>query len=167
MKEYKPNYLNTVIYKLVCNDLNITDVYIGHTTNFKSRMYGHKSSSKISNLKIYQIIRKNGGWNNWKMEIIKNYPCNCLFEAVKEEQYFYNLMKPSMNSTPPICQFDINKPNGESLINFRDKRHKIRLYRLNNKLEKHYNFYKARQKILKYQLNLVVFLVCSIYLLIS
>ena len=32
----------TIIYKIACNDLNITDLYIGHTSEFKRRQYEHK-----------------------------------------------------------------------------------------------------------------------------
>ena len=28
------DYSRTVIYKIVCNDLSITDCYVGHTTEF-------------------------------------------------------------------------------------------------------------------------------------
>jgi hypothetical protein len=67
------DYSNTIIYKIFCNDVNVTDSYIGHTTNFIKRKYQHKilccSSKK---LKIYDTIRKNGGWDNWNMvEIAK------------------------------------------------------------------------------------------------
>ena len=62
------NYQNTVIYKIVCNDLNIEDVYVGHTTNFTKRKYAHKYSSENQNgiqyeNKIYKTIRKYGGLN--------------------------------------------------------------------------------------------------------
>ena len=36
------DYSKTIIYKIVCNDLNITDVYVGHTTNFIKRKARHK-----------------------------------------------------------------------------------------------------------------------------
>ena len=35
-------YNNTLIYKIVCNDLNIKDVYVGHTTDFRRRKNCHK-----------------------------------------------------------------------------------------------------------------------------
>ena len=39
------NYTNTHIYKLVCRDPNITECYVGHTTDFKSRKYKHKAAA--------------------------------------------------------------------------------------------------------------------------
>ena len=56
------NYQNTIIYKIVCNDLNIKDLYVGHTTDFRRRKGGHKSRSSSSDMKIYKAIRDNGGW---------------------------------------------------------------------------------------------------------
>ena len=31
------DYSKTIIYKIVCNDLNIIDVYVGQTTNFTKK----------------------------------------------------------------------------------------------------------------------------------
>ena len=61
------NYSNTIIYKIVCNDLNIKDCYVGHTTDFKSRKCKHKSVCNNANAKefnyyVYKFIRENGGW---------------------------------------------------------------------------------------------------------
>jgi hypothetical protein len=47
----------TVIYKIVCNDLN-TDVYVGHT-NFINRKAKHKSKKntmKIKKIKYKKVI---------------------------------------------------------------------------------------------------------------
>ena len=64
------DYSKIVIYKIVCNDLNIPDCYVGSTTNFSRRKNGHKtacnnSNLKNHNLKIYLAIRANSGWDNW------------------------------------------------------------------------------------------------------
>jgi predicted GIY-YIG superfamily endonuclease len=57
------NYQNTVIYKIVCNDLNIKDLYVGHTTDFTKRKCCHKTrcgniNGKHYNYKVYDYIRK-------------------------------------------------------------------------------------------------------------
>ena len=41
------NYSNTIIYKIVCNDLNIKDLYRGSTTDFHNRKSNHKSKKMI------------------------------------------------------------------------------------------------------------------------
>ena len=46
------DYLKTIIYKIVCKDLNITDFYVGHTTNFIKRKATHKTAcNNINNKK--------------------------------------------------------------------------------------------------------------------
>ena len=60
------DYQKTVIYKIVCNDLTVTYIYVGMTTDFTNRKYNHKSdcnniTDKHYNFKIYDIIRANGG----------------------------------------------------------------------------------------------------------
>ena len=55
------DYNNTIMYKIVCDDLNVKDCYVGHTINMTKRKCWHKSScnnekNKNHNLKIYQIL---------------------------------------------------------------------------------------------------------------
>ncbi len=100
------NYQNTIIYKIVCNDLNIEDVYVGHTTNFTKRKCSHKSNSINQNganyeLKIYKTIREYGGFENWSMIEIEKYPCNDLQEASKQERYYYELLNAKLNTVVP------------------------------------------------------------------
>ena len=93
------DYSNTIIYKITCNDTSITDIYVGHTTNFIKRKYQHKVlCNNSSKLKIYDIIRQNGGWNNWSMVEIAKYCCQDVTEARIREQEHYELLKPSLNS---------------------------------------------------------------------
>ena len=97
------DYSNTTIYKIYCKDTNMTDTYVGHTTNFKEREYSHmKCCENIhNNTKVYKTIRENGGWNNWDMVEIANYNCKDLIEAKMKEQYHYELLKSTLNSYPP------------------------------------------------------------------
>ena len=100
------NYENTIMYKFVCNDLNITDTYAGHTTEFTKRKWGHKTcchnkNSKNHNLKIYQTIRENGGWANWSMIEIEKYQCVDGNEAGARERYWYEQLNANMNMQTP------------------------------------------------------------------
>ena len=59
-------------YKLVCNDTNIKDFYIGSTVNWNDRKTLHKSdcnnqNGKKYNTPCYKTIRAHGGWDNWSM----------------------------------------------------------------------------------------------------
>jgi hypothetical protein len=101
------DYSNTIIYKITCNDEKINHSYVGYTTNFVQRKYAHKMScinTKSSNYKckLYEVIRNNGGWDNWKMEIINFFNCKDHYEARKKEQEYFLLLKATLNSTEPM-----------------------------------------------------------------
>jgi hypothetical protein len=100
------NYEKTVIYKIVCNDLSITECYVGHTTDFVRRKSEHKRSCYNENhndynLKIYKTIRDNEGWANWSMLEIEKFPCKDVNEACARERYYYELLNSALNSNFP------------------------------------------------------------------
>jgi hypothetical protein len=124
------DYSNTIIYKIICNDKSINDVYVGHTTNFTKRKYLHKSAcTNLDNkLKIYHAIREHGGWDNWDMVEIARYNCKDKTEARIKEQQHYEELKSTLNSCPPcvdkkkyfcaICNLQCNTPKSyETHIN--------------------------------------------------
>lgn len=112
------DYSQNVIYKIVCNDINVKDCYVGHTTQFRERKASHKSKcnnekNKLYNLNIYQIIRENGGWSNWSMIEIEKYPCHDGNEARARERHWFETLNANMNGNNP-CRtikewFDDNK----------------------------------------------------------
>jgi len=102
----KDDYSNTIIYKITCKDPNIKDIYVGHTINFVQRKHSHKQNcvnTKSPNYKckLYETIRSNGGWSNWKMEIIHFFSCGGLCEAKQVEQEYFTLLNANLNSVEP------------------------------------------------------------------
>jgi len=101
------DYSKTVMYKIVCNDLNIEDCYIGHTTDFTKRKNHHKLFAKAphkgtnENCKVYSIIRANGGWDNWTMVEIEKFPCLDGNEARARERYWYETTNSNLNDRCP------------------------------------------------------------------
>jgi hypothetical protein len=100
------DYSNTVIYKIVCNDPTITDIYVGSTCNFTNRKYRHKSRCTNTNadsreIKLYKIIRDNGGWCNWSMLEIEKFSCLDGNEARTRERYWHDQLSAVMNSNIP------------------------------------------------------------------
>ena len=95
------DYSRTVIYKIVCNDLSITDVYVGHTTDFIKRKCKHKSETIKNRIKLYETIRQNGGWENYSMIEIEKYPCIDSNEARSRERYWYEVLKANLNTQYP------------------------------------------------------------------
>ena len=64
------------LYKISCLDLNIDFLYIGSTKNYTRRKCAHKNvcnniNANRHNLKVYETIRNNGGWDNWMMNPIE------------------------------------------------------------------------------------------------
>jgi hypothetical protein len=76
-----------IIYKIYKD--GVDDFYIGSTTDFIKRKYGHKTVSKTSDIKIYKIIRDNGGWDEWIMTAIEEYKeCENQIQArIREEEW--------------------------------------------------------------------------------
>jgi predicted GIY-YIG superfamily endonuclease len=81
------------IYKIVCNDVSCLEFYVGSTTCFRKRKYSHKSRCNNPNdirynSKIYNDIRENGGWDNWRMVILEEMIDTTKIQAnIREEHY--------------------------------------------------------------------------------
>ena len=108
------NYANTIIYKIVCNDLSVTDCYVGHTTDFIRRKAVHKShsineKSKAHNYKLYKIIRENGGWSNWSMIEIEKCTCANGNEARAKEREWYEKLNSNLNTIEPTSLITKNE----------------------------------------------------------
>ena len=120
-------YDYTIIYKIVCKDLNIKDLYVGHTTNFLERNKNHKRTydNNKFNYRVYETIRKYGGWENWEMIEIEKYPCNDVNEAKSRERYYYELLNANLNKAIPII-FDEEKAeyNKNYMIDYNEENKK-------------------------------------------
>jgi hypothetical protein len=95
------DYSKTIIYKIE-HTIDKSLLYVGHTTDYTKRKYGHKTScicekSKVYHLKVYQMIRDNGGWNMFQMLEIKKFPCQDSKEACAEEERVRVELKATMN----------------------------------------------------------------------
>lgn len=100
------DYSKTIIYKLVCKDINIKELYVGHTTDFTSRKYCHKSrcnnlNSEHYNSLLYQFIRENGNWENWEMVMIEEVSCTNAIGAAKQERLRIEELQATLNSYLP------------------------------------------------------------------
>ena len=49
------NYDNTSFYKIVCKDLNIKNLYVGHTTGFRRRKGSHKTNCNNASMKNHNL----------------------------------------------------------------------------------------------------------------
>ena len=130
------DYSNTVFYKIFCNDATVNDLYVGHTTNFEQRKSDHmrgciKDNSPNHHLKVYKFIRANGGWDNWRMDIIGSKDCADHYEARKIEQTYFEKFGATLNSIEPLPVDNENTNNNE---NTNDKNPVLQLIEKNNEL---------------------------------
>ena len=138
------DYSKTVIYKIVCNDLAITDLYVGSTTDFIKRKSCHKSicnnlNSKSYNLKIYQTIRENGNWGNWSMVQIEEYPCANGNEAYARERYFYEQLNSTLNMAfPKRSEIEYYNTNKGKLLEDQKKYCKLNKDKIKEMRSKYY-----------------------------
>ena len=149
-----PDYNNNCIYKIYCKDKNITEIYIGHTTNFKRRKREHKTScnnekSEKYNTYVYKFIRMNSGWDNFYMVQLYNYPCNNIKEACIEERNCIERLGAKLNRYNPYSTNDELRQNKNDL-------YQINKEKILEKAKEHYQINKEKllEKVKEYyQLN--------------
>jgi hypothetical protein len=88
------------------DDYNNDNIYIGSCCNFVRRKCCHKSACnspnyKNHNLKVYQFIRENGGWNAWVMTKIIDYACNSKSDLNIMERRYIDEYKSKLNCIIP------------------------------------------------------------------
>ena len=91
-----------IFYKIVCITDDIDLCYVGSTANWKERQREHKSrcnneNDKSYNNKKYQIIRANGGWENFKMIQLGTREQLTKREAEQIEEQYRQELKANMN----------------------------------------------------------------------
>ena len=59
MTKVNIDYSNTIIYNITCKNITVTDIYVGHTTNFVQRKESHKQNCKNNQCKLYTTIKNN------------------------------------------------------------------------------------------------------------
>ena len=134
------NYQNTIIYKI--QHIEKDDLlYVGHTTDFKERKHSHKKNVNSTTgtkfkIKVYQMIRDNGGWDMFKMLEVVKFPCNDRREADAEEDKIMRQLKANMNSIGAILDVDNIKQYGKQYRE--DNKDKIN--------EKKKEFYKTNKE---------------------
>ena len=97
------DYSKSVIYKIEHVD-NPELLYVGSTTDFIRRKSEHKrdcnneNKKKTYNLKLYTMIRSNGGFESFKIMIICEFPCNSKTELLIEEEKYRKELQTNLNS---------------------------------------------------------------------
>ena len=159
------DYSKCIIYKIVCNDLNVKDLYVGSTTDFTKRKSQHKLNCKnvrdsLYNVKVYNMIRENGGWDNWSMIEIEKFPCSDNNEARARERYWLETLNAKLNTNIPIrTREEYREDNKDKLKEYREAKKNGTFVSKKDKLKEYYknyykNYYEANQdKMLEYFLK--------------
>jgi hypothetical protein len=132
------DYSKTIIYKIVCNDLNVKDIYVGSTTDFTKRKNKHKSCCDTnSSYKIYEIIRDNGGWKNWTMLEIEKFSCKDGNESRTRERYWLEQLQATLNTILPIATEEDTEESRKKYLEKYKAEHvkEIKQYHANNYIE--------------------------------
>ena len=100
------DYKNAFIYKFVCNDIFVINIYVGSSVNWIKRKAQHKhccnnEHSESYHKYLYQVIRENGGWDNWTMIKLCDFPCDTKFQLEAEERRYMELLKADLNKQVP------------------------------------------------------------------
>ena len=82
------------MYRITIGDYT----YIGSTKDFIQRKRQHKVDCRIKDLKVYQIIRENGGWDNCEITPIEEYECEGQLQAHIREEHWRREYNANMNS---------------------------------------------------------------------
>ena len=101
------DYTKTHFYKIVCKDTDITECYVGHTTDFSKRKSQHKRMTTNENdrhydIYLYQFIRENGGWDNWEMINIETRSCKDSLEAKTIERECTEKLQANLNRVKAV-----------------------------------------------------------------
>ena len=124
-----PDYLKGCIYMIKKqDDFNNENIYIGSTCNFTRRKHKHKTTcnnenDKDYNLKLYQYIRENDGWDAWVMTKIIDYPCNSKSELNIMERRYIDNYKSTLNCNIPTRTNKQYQNDNKEKIAQRKKRH--------------------------------------------
>lgn len=93
------------VYIIKCKDDKIPEIYIGSSVNLPNRINRHHSAyEEFPNRKVYKFIRENGGWDNWKFEVIETLNEND--DVLKIERNYIEDNVKNLNQAKPYLTQD-------------------------------------------------------------
>jgi hypothetical protein len=119
-----------IMYKIVPKNPELKYCYIGHTINFSNRKNQHirntsnENDNKHYHLKHYDVIRQNGGWDEWEMIEIEQFKGKTKLEARIREQELIDEYQANLNSLKAYITEDERKATKNAITE---------KYRQNNK----------------------------------
>ena len=103
MSKFTMNDSKSMIYKIVCKDLSIKDVFVYSTLNLLSKITAHKhwdrnpEHQKIEDRLMYSTVAANGSFSNWDIIWIENYPCSNPHELRARVRHWVEQLNANLN----------------------------------------------------------------------
>jgi hypothetical protein len=149
------------IYMIFCDtffyDNGCKSIYIGSTKEFDKRKNFHKrccnnSNYKFSNYKLYNVIKENGGWNNWNMIELEYVEYNNKKAINILEQKYIQLFNSDLNTQNAYVSIEDKKKYKnnwykqllEKTPNFNKIKYKKELEKNPNHIKEQYEKYKEK-----------------------
>lgn len=90
--------MNYTFYKIICNNPEIKDCYVGSTKNIENRIRNHHYKYRCGLLyKVYNFMRDNGGIENFTFTILEKKVFEKNTDAYQYEQLLINNNKSNLN----------------------------------------------------------------------
>ena len=160
------DYSKVVFYKIVSNDLDIRECYVGSSTNFTKRKYQHKMSCTNPrdhnyNYKLYQFIREHGGWENFSIVPLEEVSCSGKLEVLRKEREHFENESATLNmSVPSRTKSEWSSENKERASTTKKEWYQNNLEMTKERSKTRY--FNNKEKIQEYKSQLVECPNCSI-----
>jgi hypothetical protein len=124
-------YQNGKIYKLKCINPDISEEeYVGHTTQryLSSRLVQHRDGAKnvrMNKRKVYEAMNSTGV-HNWQILLLEDYPCTSSDQIKAREQYWIDLLHPTLNMIGAVLDVPGGKENKNRY--YRENKDKLLAY---------------------------------------
>jgi hypothetical protein len=171
MPKKSMDYSQTVIYKIVCLDLEVKDLYVGSSTNLVKRRCSHKGHCTNENddhyeTPVYVFIRAHGGWANWQVVLVEEFPCKTDEQRRARERYWMEELNASLNTIRSIRTHDEKLASGREgyarNIEFHNANDKIRYAEhRDTRLEAAKVYYKEHKDEIKQRISVKVKCECG------
>lgn len=146
-------YSKSVIYKIVPKDIDLDYIYVGSTHRYNDRKSSHKSDyhnelSPRYKLEVYDYIRNHGGWYNFVIIVIEEFPCESKRDLEKREQYWKEIYGSNIGKRAYAEKNQYYLDHKEDILT------KLRTdYDDNKKQQKRDYYLKNREKVIERQIN--------------
>ncbi len=94
-------YQRGKIYKIVCDICD--EIYVGSTTEptLAKRLGNHRTDSRQEEKKskpLFQHVASHGGWANFRIVLVENFPCNSKDELCQREEFWRRELNAKLNA---------------------------------------------------------------------